>query len=145
MSKRVQQAFEHEVRIEKVVDFASMWNSLQDCIRVPDRLEEIIEDSFDDPRPHPSMKPFVDRLRIDDEDIEMSTLEKLQDFPAAQADVVFMQGLTPVRHYHNAKGWSSGWGYCYTKWVMAPTFTEGWNMLLKWAQEMHDKDKAEAS
>lgn len=144
MSNRAQQAFDHEVCIEKVVDFASMWNRLQDCSRVPEQLSDLLDDCADDEHLHSSMKLFMDRLALESDEVEMSPLEKLQEFPATQVDVIFMQGATPVRNYHGPNGWSSGWGHYYTRWVAAPTFTQGWAMLVAWAREMHGKDMAKA-
>lgn len=144
MSNRVQQALDHEVRIEKVVDFASMWSSLQDLTHVPDELEEVFEDSYDLKHLHPSMVPFMKYLDLGDDKEADNLLEKLQDFPSQYADVIFMQGATPVRDYHGPNGWSSGWGRCYTGWVAAPTFTRAWALLVKWAKDMHDTDKAKA-
>lgn len=144
MNKRAQQAFDHEICVEQVVDFASMWNRLQDCTRVPEQLNDMIEDCADDEQLHPSIRPFMDWLGLGDDEDEMSLLEKLQAFPPNRVGVIFMQGATPVRHYHGPNGWSSGWGHYYTRWVAAPTFTDAWNLLVKWAREMHDKDKAAA-
>lgn len=144
MSSRTQQAFDHEVCIEKVVDFASMWNRLQDCSRVPEQLSDMLDDCADDDHLHPTMKPLIDLLAEEDEEMEMSMLEKLQAIPVAAVNVIYMQGATPVRNYHGPNGWSSGWGHYYTRWVAAPTFAQAWSLLVKWAQEMHDQDKAKA-
>jgi hypothetical protein len=121
-----------------------MWNRLQDCSRVPEQIEEVFEDSFDNKHLHPSMKPFMDYLTHDGVDASPALLEMLQDFPQRYSDVIFMQAMTPVRSYHGPSGWSSGWGHCYTCWVAAPTFTEAWALLVKWAREMHGKDMAKA-
>lgn len=145
MNKRAQQAFDHDVRIQAVVDFASMWNSLQDLSRIPDQLEEVIEDSFDNKHLHPSMRAFIAALDIADEEEDESLLTKLQELPSTMTGLIFMQGATPVRDYHSPTGWSSGWGRYYTGWVAAETFTAAWNLLCKWADEMHKRDLAAIS
>lgn len=132
------------MRIEKVVDLSSMWSSLQDLRRIPEQLEEVIDDSFDDKGLHASMKPFMDLLAPSDDDEGDSLMEQLQSLPMRAVDVIFMQGATPARKYHSPTCWGSGWGHYYTRWVMAKTYSEGWAMLVAWAREMHDKDMAAA-
>lgn len=141
--QRLDEAFEHDLRIERIIDLASVWSSLHDLSHIPDELERFIDDNWEKKGRHPSVEPIMSVIQSgnDDEPDDDSVLEALTcNLGKADACQLLVLAATPVRDYYSAAAWGSSWGRLYVRWVVAPTLDDAWRLAAKWADDMHAKD-----
>jgi len=139
-AKRAEQAEEFDLRIERMLDLSSTIPHLYDLFRIPDELDDFLEDNYEAKQRHPSVAPLFARLDKLDED-DWSEPDVIADLwlhagPAA-SELLLVQVATPIREYVSENAWRSSWGYYNTKWVAAASLHEAWDLAVEWAKERH--------
>lgn len=142
--KRVQEALDHDVCIEKVLDLATAWIVLHQLSHLPDELDDFTDDCWESKHCHPSVEPIMApvRHRAGDSPRDADVLDGLLNVPEPFTRYVLLLAKTPVRRYANATAWRHSWGTVYTRWVAAPTLDEAWALAVAWADERHAADLA---
>lgn len=128
--QRSKEAFNHEVRIEGILDLAVESAMTSGYVSAPDHLEEFLSDLMTT-RLDETLKPVAQFLMSQGDD-EEEVLGMLSDLPY-RPDLlgICLQVATPVRRECG----TYSWGYYTTTWVWGPTYEEAWRRGVEWAKE----------
>jgi hypothetical protein len=132
-SERFEQAELLNLRIEQVVDLASLLgtDSMED-VRWPDQFDDI-ESSLDNDRSFfGKAQELLPALRASEEAWEVSECLREAGFLG-----LLVRCATPIREYSSETSWRSGWGHYTTCWVYGNTFEDAWADAMLWAQSRH--------
>lgn len=157
-AERASQAYDCELRVQAIVDLA--------CATA---TSELSSHSFDEPLEgfmdsireldgdtvpahiHPSLLPVAKILNKPlDGAAENRDLEQVRmDDNASALESAGLLGLaiqfaSPVRRYHSANSYSSGWGHYRTVWIYADTYEQAWQLGVVWACTQQEKARSEA-
>lgn len=144
--QRAYDAYEHEIRIEKVLDMAVEAALTPNLMRLSETLADDLLGDMVTSKLHPSMQPLADYLLSEgeeDDDVQLA----MDDMAASRPDLmgVCLQVATPVRQWDEA-GESSmfSWGYCRLNWVFGPTYDDAWCLAVEWAKKQAEPPKSDA-
>jgi hypothetical protein len=143
--KRAEQSFDANLRMDHVVDIASLIGSetLEGSRRRLDGPAEELLDWLlsDDYKVHPSLEPLRELARqalpTDDDDLELLH------------EVLYVKGVfglavcfsTPVMERTGKSSWSFSWGYTTSTWIYAETYDEAWSLGVAWAEKCRAEAK----
>jgi hypothetical protein len=141
--ERVTQSFDANLRMDHVVDIASLIGS--DVLEgSPRRLNGPNEDLLDfllgDYRVHPSIEPLrhLAKQALDADESLESLHEDLYRNGVFGLAVHFS---TPVMERTSKTSWSFSWGYTTSTWVYAETYDEAWKLGVAWAEKCRAEAK----
>lgn len=130
--QRLDTAEQFLLRVEAVVDLASVLGS-SEYESPSGQLDEVLDDIWaGDRRQHPSMHKLFDLAdRIDGDDKNNDELA----YQLVQANFLgyLVQFATPVRRSATEHGCSFSWGHCFLNWFYAETIDEAWELAQSWS------------
>lgn len=132
---RIEQAAEHELRVLKVADLATLIATDAFEGSEPDEIEEFIDEDY--AKAHASVKEIV--RAIDG----LETFEMGEALHDGGFHGLLMRVGTPCRKYFAADMCSYSWSRYYTGWEYGATYEDAWAQAMDWAKgrQAADLDK----
>lgn len=131
--QRCEAAFNATVRMQHVVDLASLHASEAFEVRLDGPAEDMVDDLLgDDCKIHPSMEQLQVLVRQADEDGGTAILGDLLYHHNVLGLVVNF--ATPVMTKTGKDSYTYSWGYTQSMWVYAETYDAAWKLGVAWAE-----------
>ena len=138
--RRADDAFDHELRIHRIVDMASA--TATEAFHEGNLHDDLMD--FVDHLENGAVHPSLNRLSsiFSSQKDEGSGFANAAQW-AARLDFLGLavEFTTPVRVYRSKGCFTSGFGYTRSIWVYANTFDEAWTLGVEWAEQSHKRDK----
>lgn len=141
--QRCEAAFNANVRMQHVVDLASLHASEAFEVRLDGAAEDMVDDLLgDDCKIHPSMEQLRVLVHQADDDGGTAILGDLLYHHNVLGLVVNF--ATPVMTKTGKTSYNYSWGYTQSTWVYAETYDAAWKLGVAWAEDkMQQAEKRE--
>lgn len=136
---RCDQAFESNLRVQAVVDLASMHatDAFEGSLDRP--VEDLIDDLLEKERKH---HPSTVELRKVVQEANEDTIGILGELLYHRNLLgLAVQFATPVMTRTSKTSWSFSWGYYQTEWIYAESYDEAWKLGLAWSEKCRAESK----
>lgn len=139
--ERFNQAGELDLRLERIIDLASLLgtDSMGDD-RWSDQMEDLEADLECNKAFHGRAADLLPVLRCSED--AWAVAEALID---KRCFGILVQVATPVRTYLTRGSFSCSWGHYTTGWVYGETFEQAWEEAMDWATKRHSEMATKAA